>query len=289
MKSEKRQFKLFDYRPVPEDKECKQKKCVIKENGKEKEFFFTYLSKKQMKQYIRQGEKENPDIYSPRIEGYFRLKKSRDKVLINSESHTEIHTVDARVGIKGTDFDVHYKPKVFHRVKGYIFTKEDNIFLALEKITVLPLIILALLFGIGLYSFIPHTPDIPDLISEWIPNIDENIGNKVDGEKVKAGNIKINGFSKWTVPAGQTENISVPFTNPKENRCYFQFTITLDETGEVLYESQLVPPGEGIYSVNINRPLDAGNYDATIFITTKDVETGGDMNSCKFNTTIMCK
>ncbi len=289
MKTKERKFKIFYYCPVPEDVKCKLQKFSLHSNERKKEIRFTYLSKKQMKRYVRQRENINTETFIPRVEGYFRLRKSRCKTFIKPESHDVIHTADACVDINGIDLDVRYKPKFFYRTKGFIFTKEKDLFLAIEKITVLPIILFLLLFGIGLYYFLPIVPTFPNTISEWIPSIDENIGKKADAEEQKSGSIKVNGFSRWIIPTGQTENIPVSLTNPEDNRCYFKFTITLDETNETLYQSQLVPPGEGIYLVNITRPLENGSYNATVLITTSDIKTGAAMNSCKLSTTIICK
>ena len=184
-------------------------------------------------------------------------------------------------------FEVKEKKKCTQKLIGYAPVGEHK-FIGIIKSKkfpiILPLFILLIISAFLYFGFNPNSKP------EWFPNIDGNIGVHQKGEdETKVGSIKANGFTKWIVPAGQTKNISVPLTNPAENRCYFQFTITLDETGEVLYESQLVPPSEGIYLIDISRPLEAGNYSATIFISTTDVETGGKMNTCKLNTTIVCQ
>lgn len=50
-------------------------------------------------------------------------------------------------------------------------------------------------------------------------------------------------------------------------------TITLDETGEVLYESGAIAPGEYIQTITLNRALEAGTYDATATFDGYDRET----------------
>lgn len=184
-------------------------------------------------------------------------------------------------------FEVKEKKKCTQELMGYVPVGENK-YIGITKSSksrvIFPLLILLILSALLYLGLNPNSKP------EWFPNIDGNIGvHQKSEDETKVGSIKVNGFSKWIVPAGQTKNISVPLTNPTENRCYFQFTITLDETGEVLYESQLVPPSEGIYLIDISRPLEAGIYSATIFISTTDVETGGKMNSCKLNTTIVCQ
>lgn len=184
-------------------------------------------------------------------------------------------------------FEVKEKKRCTQKPISYVPVGENKyigVIKSSKSRVIFPLLILLILSAFLYFGLNPHSKP------EWFPNIDGNIGvHQKSEDETKVGSIKANGFTKWIVPAGQTKNISVPLTNPAENRCYFQFTITLDETGEVLYESQLVPPSEGIYLIDISRPLEAGIYSATIFISTTDVETGGKMNSCKMKTTIVCQ
>lgn len=60
--------------------------------------------------------------------------------------------------------------------------------------------------------------------------------------------------------------------NPEKNQVYFQFQIVLDNSGEVIYESRLVPPGQAIYELQLKRGLPRGAYPVTIRITTYDLE-----------------
>jgi hypothetical protein len=50
----------------------------------------------------------------------------------------------------------------------------------------------------------------------------------------------------------------VNFVNPKGNPCYFRISLVVDE--ETVYESKLIPPGKGIYEIQLNRSLPAGRY-----------------------------
>lgn len=212
-----------------------------------------------------------------------RQKKNKELTVLQTEQNENSRDY--------IDFKVYDKKKIYHKIVGYIpvgFGQSEE-FVAVVKVRLLPIIPFLLLLFVLIFGVLLNFGYSDSIIDDWFPDIDTNVNIKPEGEKAEVGSIAINGFSKWYIPAGQTEDISIPLENPEGNRCYFIFEIILNDTGETLYKSKMVAPGDGIYQIDISRPLDAGNYDATIFITTKDVETGGNMNSCKFNTTIMCK
>lgn len=74
--------------------------------------------------------------------------------------------------------------------------------------------------------------------------------------------IAIPGYGKFTFAAGRLEQ-RVNLGNPRDNPCYFRCSIVL-EGGEVLYTSQLIPPGKGVREIRLNRPLEKGIYPRTI-------------------------
>lgn len=80
-------------------------------------------------------------------------------------------------------------------------------------------------------------------------------------------NIKINGITDLKLKAGVREQNFV-LSNPKENPCYFKYEIVLTGTDEVIYTSQLVPPGYAISKFSLNRALEAGTYRAVIHVKT---------------------
>lgn len=81
-------------------------------------------------------------------------------------------------------------------------------------------------------------------------------------ETERAGDVpvaKIPGYGALEFQAGTTTQ-AVSFVNPEENTCYFALTLRLAD-GTVLYQSQLIPPGKGIYEITLNQPLEAGEYE----------------------------
>lgn len=81
--------------------------------------------------------------------------------------------------------------------------------------------------------------------------------------ETKGKSIKVNGIPTMALKAGQREQNYV-FSNPEENPCYFKIEIAMRDTGEVLYTSDLLPPGYSISKFTLNRALDAGTYNVVV-------------------------
>ena len=105
------------------------------------------------------------------------------------------------------------------------------------------------------------------------------------GEEV---GIKIPGYPSITILA-DTENVTMSLLNPEGNPCYFHFTIVLNDTEEVLYESKYVPPGQAITDVTLSRGLPAGEYPATIQISTIALDGETPLNGANVETVLIAK
>lgn len=120
----------------------------------------------------------------------------------------------------------------------------------------------------------------------WSPTIEANLGeDDTSSTRPSGSQIEIAGFSSWHIPAGETENLPITLKNPDGNPCYFSFSIILSN-GETIYQSDMVPPGEAIKKITINRALSAGEYAATIHIDTNALDDGRAMNKADLNLTI---
>lgn len=100
-------------------------------------------------------------------------------------------------------------------------------------------------------------------------NAQEGEGEWSTSEKIDTAgrDIKINGVAEMRLKAGVREQNFV-LSNPKENPCYFKYEIVLLETDEVIYTSNLVPPGYSISKFTLNRALDVGEYRTVIHVKT---------------------
>ena len=122
------------------------------------------------------------------------------------------------------------------------------------------------------------------------PGADDWDGQKLPDktDDAPAAGIKIPGYPSITLPKDQ-KTVNVALLNPEGNPCYFTFEIVLKDTGERIYKSKLVPPGKAINEITMSRALSAGEYDATIKITTTSVADGSAMNGANVETVLIVK
>lgn len=134
-------------------------------------------------------------------------------------------------------------------------------------------------------------PDESAVSDAFHPNLDpdaqdwtgETLPDKAEGESV---GIQIPGYPSITLPA-DTEDVTVALLNPEGNPCYFTFELALTDTGEVLYTSGMVAPGKVLTNITLSRPLAAGEYNATIRISTASLTDGSAMNGANVETVLI--
>lgn len=81
------------------------------------------------------------------------------------------------------------------------------------------------------------------------------------GEK-NTDTIDIPGYGSITLKADDAEQ-TVNFYNPEQNTCYFRISLLLSD-GTQLWQSGLVEPGKGIYSITLEETLSAGAYEDAV-------------------------
>ncbi len=222
---------------------------------------------------------EFDDFEKPVIVGYTSLKQCRKK------KKQEIGTL---LFGETPIAPIYEEKSSLKSVKGY-FQVGKNEFVGIERPCLLLLIlpILLALLLLLLFAFCGRSDRLPIADNPWTPTIDQHISDSTAAEeKPTVPQIKVAGFSSWHVPAGQTENIPIALKNPDGNPCYFSFAIVLADTEEIIYQSDMVPPGEAIRKISISKPLAEGTYSARILICTNELETGREMNSANLNLTI---
>ena len=82
-------------------------------------------------------------------------------------------------------------------------------------------------------------------------------------------------ISVATVMQGKegSDMVNVRFENIAANHWDQKCTITLDETGEVLWQSGAIKPGQSIDDAKLSRTFDAGAYPVTATVTGYDSDT----------------
>lgn len=117
-----------------------------------------------------------------------------------------------------------------------------------------------------------------------VPGLDKTaVAYRIEGmSNTDPDQIMMPYLSEMQLGQGET-HLRELLINPEGNECYFKFQFTLDDTGEVLYESGLVEPGKAIIDFDLNRTLDVGEHQVTVKILTSDLNdptkslNGGDM------------
>lgn len=99
-------------------------------------------------------------------------------------------------------------------------------------------------------------------VTSFQPEFEEGQTQATSEGSVERG-ITIPGYSTIPITAG-TADVSIDLFNPEENEVYFQITFILTDEEEQIYQSKLIKPGDHLYDITLDRPLEAGTYDLTI-------------------------
>ncbi|MGN0501633.1 MAG: hypothetical protein ACI4HN_01780 [Ruminococcus sp.] len=174
--------------------------------------------------------------------------------------------------------------------------KSDSIVIKKNHIVIAVIIILLLIIGgivlvLNLSSWFggeEPAPTTQNATMEVDPNAGLYNGEQPEDKGGEAEGIKIPGYPSITIPANQTD-VTVALLNPEGNPCYFVFELVLKDTDETLYTSKLVPPGQAITDITLSKPLDAGQHNAVIKISTYSLEDQSPMNGANVETILIAK
>lgn len=87
-------------------------------------------------------------------------------------------------------------------------------------------------------------------------------GNKQKQTKNETDSIAIPGFSKLQFDSNAKQQ-QVNFHNPEVNDCYFKLTLLTAE-GEKLWQSDLIEPGKGLYTIELAKELPVGTMENAV-------------------------
>ncbi|MCD8026287.1 MAG: hypothetical protein LUF33_05015 [Clostridiales bacterium] len=104
--------------------------------------------------------------------------------------------------------------------------------------------------------------------------------------EISNGSIIIPGFQALAVSEGST-SVSANFYNPEENNCYFEISVILDDGDEEIYKSKYVSPGQTLYTIELNRGLEAGSYGATLHYSTYRTSDYTPLNGANIPITVV--
>lgn len=115
------------------------------------------------------------------------------------------------------------------------------------------------LFAVAAYLVIHRFGDTSKKkVTNYNPEFEEDQTRETNEGGVTGG-IRIPGYSEIRVDAGKAD-VAVDLSNPKDNKVYFQISFYLPDTEETIYTSKLIKPGQHLYNISLNRPLDKGEY-----------------------------
>ena len=123
--------------------------------------------------------------------------------------------------------------------------------------------------------------------------IDPNAGEYVEPEQPPG--VTIPGFGSMTIPANTKELKGINLHNPEKNEGWYYLTYKLcllDKNGqvsEVLYESQLLPPGLYIQDITLSRGLAKGTYEAVMQVQPYRIADNSPTNNADLRLTIIVK
>lgn len=86
---------------------------------------------------------------------------------------------------------------------------------------------------------------------------------------------------------GGTDSIDMVLVNPKENECYFAYTFILSETGEEIFQSDLIEPGRALEEVKLNQKMGTGRYKLDIRIDTYSIKEQNVLNNAIVSTNLI--
>lgn len=93
---------------------------------------------------------------------------------------------------------------------------------------------------------------------------EENLGEITDtlAKKMDQANFETYMSNDWSFPDGKSPSTNAIIGNSAANNYDFYFTVTLNDTGEEVYKSGLIPVGKTLAELKLNKELPDGTYSA---------------------------
>lgn len=116
----------------------------------------------------------------------------------------------------------------------------------------------------------------------------QQIMEDMDAE-VREGYFETYMNTEWTFPDGTSETTDAVLGNSPNNTKPIRCEIQLEESGEVIYTTDVIPVGAQLPPFKLDKDLDAGTYDAVCMVyLLNEAEDGTytDYSSAGFNVTI---
>lgn len=103
-------------------------------------------------------------------------------------------------------------------------------------------------------------------------NAEEVAENLINTDYTPPGYYEVTMNSNWTFPDGETASTNAYVENKTTNTNDVYFDLSLENTGEIIYSSPIIPVGSHLDEVKLDTTLDAGDYECvcTYYLVDKD-------------------
>ena len=122
---------------------------------------------------------------------------------------------------------------------------------------------------------------LKDKPEEVTPVLTADNLEQIQGEvqdKVAKGMFMTHMNTTWNFPDGNSPSRNAVMGNSSGNSYPFWFTVTLSDTDEVIYQSGLLPVGQQLSEIKLDKDLDKGTYAAVATVHLVD-ENGEEVDS----------
>ncbi len=149
-----------------------------------------------------------------------------------------------------------------------------------KKWLIILLLLFLLLGGYGAYRYLnqPKTEDMSIVSGEFLPD-GKDARKMSDEELAKAAQKAVDksNFNMMISPTatvnGKTQKGKLSIKNPKTNSYPINVELKDDKTGELLYTSGAINPGEEVTDIELEKPLSKGTFMTTALFSLYDPAT----------------
>lgn len=153
---------------------------------------------------------------------------------------------------------------------------KGDIFMKINRKAVISIIIILVLIGAGCFlggHIVKETEQkgvvFDENAKEYTPV--DLVDDSEDG-------IAIPGYSTIYIPEGE-KGVEITLYNPEKNNCLFEFELYIGNEENPIATTGLIEPGKAVESVELNEPLQAGNYELKIKVNTYTIDTQSKLNN----------
>ena len=161
--------------------------------------------------------------------------------------------------------------------------KKEKKFSFHKIISIIVILLMAIIIGIFAWmQFAPEKSDaaaLEDNVKAKLGQLEDKSNDEVRAaldEVIEEGSLRISINENPVFPNGESEG-TLKIENHPNNHYNMRVIIKLNDTGEEIYNSGLMPVNSHIDTDKLERILDKGEYDAMATFTAYDIETNAEV------------